>query len=363
VRTEPFRCRFRVGFTLIELLVVIGIIAVLIALLLPAVQMAREAARRSQCSNNLKQWGLAMHNYHDVHRGMPAERYDTGATSDWHSCKVDLMPYIEGSQVFNAYNFITGDPGWGWTGNLGQADPAANTTVAFAQLNTLLCPSDGLKQPAVGGVTNYGPSRGGPWQVFPLTDGVWRASSEGFSGGFKDIADGTSHTASWSEFLRSENWKFGGRTIGMDDPINRKRRVWNTPSAPIATGTGSLYNDPNWKQKVKQIVEVCQNLPTDTTPWDQGRGMYWTVGQHVASNGYNHMGPPNSPSCFDGPLWSAGGSYWGASASATSVHPGGVNVLMFDGSVRFVSDNINLETWWALGSAQAQLEDGDASAL
>lgn len=361
MRTDPSRCRLRVGFTLIELLVVIAIIAVLIALLLPAVQMAREAARRTQCSNNLHQWGLAMHNYHAVFNYMPAERYGAGARPDWHSSKVDLMPYLEQSQLFNAYNFINGDPGWGWTGAAGQADPRANTTVALANLGILLCPSDGLKlSPGEGGQTNYGVTRGGNWQTFPLTDGIFRASEEGYFRGFRDSTDGLSQTAAMSEQLKSDAWRFGGRTIAQDDPISRRRRVWNTPTAPIANGQGSLFNDPNWKSKVGQIADRCQNLPGTTTPWDQGRGMWWTVGQHVASNGYNHVGPPNSPSCFDGPLWSAGGSYWGMSASATSLHPGGVNVLMFDGSVRFVNDNINLETWWSLGSARGGLEDGDA---
>ena len=121
------------GFTLIELLVVIAIIAVLIALLLPAVQAAREAARRSQCVNNLKQFGIALHNYHDVIGSLPAGHQGTG----WQDFgpQVMLLPYMEQAPLFNSFNF---------NNNLGGASPGtpALTTVQLTKLNVLLCPSD-----------------------------------------------------------------------------------------------------------------------------------------------------------------------------------------------------------------------------
>src|SRR3954451_2672849 len=122
----------RRGFTLIELLVVIAIIGVLIALLLPAVQAAREAARRSQCTNNLKQIGIALHNYHDGTGSLPWGHGPFG-WNDW-SASVMLLPFIEQKQIYDAINF---------NANISGANPGANEnrTIQLMRLNVLLCPS------------------------------------------------------------------------------------------------------------------------------------------------------------------------------------------------------------------------------
>src|SRR5581483_6804977 len=145
-RSKPAR-----GFTLIELLVVIAIIAVLIALLLPAVQAAREAARRMQCVNNLKQVGLAMHNYESAMGSLPPG-FKECCYGTW---TVFILPFIEGTNSFNAWNF-NGVAGAGLTAFQygGNGGPGPNTTVAFSRINVYSCPSDSNAQ-SIWGVPNY----------------------------------------------------------------------------------------------------------------------------------------------------------------------------------------------------------------
>ena len=152
----------RRGFTLIELLVVIAIIAVLIALLLPAVQQAREAARRTQCKNNLKQLGLALHNYHDVHNRFPMECYwglkAGGAYLPYHHTWLSgVLPYIEQTALYNSIDFKLP----AWNGTVGPRPHVAT------QLPALLCPSDGGLQPVTGthgvAITNYAAAHGYDW--------------------------------------------------------------------------------------------------------------------------------------------------------------------------------------------------------
>ena len=172
----------RRGFTLIELLVVIAIIAILMALLLPAVQQAREAARRSQCKNNLKQIGLALHNYLDTAKCFP---FATGGTGNRYSALSQLLPQLDQGPLFKKIDFkqlITAP---------------ANVTAGLTVLPQFLCPSD-LQNPlpASGGATNYNPNKGSSvlWQD-PAGDGViYHFSSTKIA----DIKDGTSQTAAGS---------------------------------------------------------------------------------------------------------------------------------------------------------------------
>ena len=300
----------RQGFTLIELLVVIAIIAVLIALLLPAVQQAREAARRSQCRNNLKQFGLALHNYHGAHSLFPPRMAGTGIFSGAGSDSINtnrrhqgalvrLLPYLEQTPLYNQIS--GGTPPWGPT--------PWNSFVPFqAQPPGFLCPSNPSSDLATNRPTTY---------CFCTGDGYLRSGGpvhgqRGLFGyehctSFRDMTDGSSNTLAMSElilprmFPQGPGWLIESTTL-RDDPL----------------GCLAAY-DP-------------QTGIYSTTPRDIGRGQYWSGGNAVMT-GFNTLLPPNSPTC---------GTHQGRGIySAGSHHTGGVHGLMADGSVRFISENID----------------------
>jgi prepilin-type N-terminal cleavage/methylation domain-containing protein/prepilin-type processing-associated H-X9-DG protein len=359
----------RRGFTLIELLVVIAIIGVLIALLLPAVQAAREAARRSQCVNNLKQLGLAIHNYHSSNNSMPPlfgnfanpvagnPSGPNAFAGEWPlGWATALLPYLEQPALFASSNYSQG------------VFNAINiTTVSFAKLSVLTCPSESLRQgPWVSTTwTNYHANFGGPsaiagWDgaIVPLNsdpnnspgwmNGVQDAGSGTF--GFEGFSDGTSQTAVFSEKL-----------IGLNGfvPVSPGQARSNRVS--YQTSFTSTWDNNN-QGLAMQFLSTCKALPGTTQPTNptQWTGAAWN-GSHAGTlhfNAYNHFNTPNGISCVA--QNSVGGPPGGFNdiITATSNHPGGVNVCMGDGSVRFVKDTIAPATWWALGSRnQAEVFD------
>jgi len=344
------------GFTLIELLVVIAIIGVLIALLLPAVQAAREAARRAQCTNNLKQLGIAVHNYIDQNQVFPLQTmYPASADVSWgwsYGWPVALLPGLEQNSVFNALNFSTGF--------FGNASPSTyftwpNTTVGYIQLNALLCPSDGVKKRpgAPYGATNYVGNMSGPGVVEEMTGIIvpngafisgWADAQNFGPVGVESIRDGTSNTAMFSERLLGIN---GGPQVRLDSQ-DAKRAIFNS------TVGGAFHSGYAGAQ---QFIAGCKNLPGSTLSINSsGNGVYWMASYpwHVAVNAYTHLGTPNTISCqnpstevFGTWLTFVGPSH---SAPPSSNHPGGVNMCFGDGSVRFVKDGIGQQPWWAIGT-------------
>lgn len=292
--------RSRSGFTLIELLVVIAIIAVLIALLLPAVQQAREAARRTQCKNNLKQIGLALHNYHDTHLCFP---FGQGGTGNSYSAISQLLPYFEQGNLYGQIDFKR------------PVADAANAVPRAVELPMLRCPTDGPNtQPASGGAVNYYPNKGTniSWGGTDLNGLMFSRSAIRIG----QITDGTSNTAAFSERLLTDG------SNGTVSPIADVFLATTDPATP------------------DEAVQMCDAVDINNlaNQFPIFMGAPWMNGQHC----YLHVNTPNKRSCGFFPTK--------ASMPPSSLHTGGVHLLTADGSVRFVSDSINLIVWRAVGT-------------
>jgi prepilin-type N-terminal cleavage/methylation domain-containing protein/prepilin-type processing-associated H-X9-DG protein len=298
------------GFTLIELLVVIAVISVLIALLLPAVQSAREAGRRIQCVNNLKQIGLAMHNYHESRQALPGADMVYNITEL--SALSQVLPYLEQTSIYNAINFDF------------SSQDANNGTAMMMSISGFICPSD-LPDPipSLGGQTNYMANMGSGivWQMaiggnagLPQPNGVFYGNS---ATTFAAITDGLSNTSFFSERILAD----GNNAI----------------VSPIA----DVFFSPGFPQTPDDAMQQCLavNINDLNNQFPLFMGAPWLSGQHI----FLHVTPPDTRSC---------GFFVALRAvmPPSSRHPGGVNVLFGDGSVKFVKDSVNLATWRALGT-------------
>ncbi|MFO0891799.1 MAG: DUF1559 domain-containing protein [Isosphaeraceae bacterium] len=326
------------GFTLIELLVVIAIIAVLISLLLPAVQSAREAARRAQCVNNLKQIGIALHNYHTAFDAFPPGSslgpYDlsgnTWAWNDW-SAQALMLGYLEQGSIYNATNFSIPPVASFDNG-------AVANTVLLVRIKTFLCPSDAK----AGGsfINSYYGSMGTSigYTTQSRSSGLF-AMRTGHS--VQEVIDGTSNTIAFSE-----------RLVGQPGESHRRRG-----NGMVDVAGGSLWEaidvqtDRNGILATFQACNTAHQSPTNNSAY-QSAGQYWGWGCPGMTL-FNVVVPPNSTeypwgSCRQG----CGGCGTDNShiINASSNHPGGCNVLFADGSVRFVKSSVALATWWGLGT-------------
>ncbi|HVX14743.1 MAG TPA: DUF1559 domain-containing protein [Pirellulales bacterium] len=316
------------GFTLVELLVVIAIIGILIALLLPAVQAARESARRTQCNNNLKQIGLALHQYHDTYKRLPASDAGTLNTTSGSLSNNDisqlarLLPYMDQLNVYQMINFSAK-----WN------DPS-NAAAAAMRLSVFMCPSDAATSvPITYGPNNYycnqgtqlvyggvpGSVSGSTNYGMPPADGVFYTNS--FIP-FAEIRDGLSNTAALAEKVTGD---------------------WNNGMVTVASDT---FEPGTYPSTPDQALLMCRTLdPTNLSFQGYSNvGGPWLYAYHSTSI-YYHTAPPNERSCMFPP--------GRIMTTANSYHPGGVQVALCDGSVRWVTDGVDLYAWRALGTRKA----------
>ena len=343
----------RRGFTLIELLVVIAIIAVLIALLLPAVQSAREAARRTQCVNNLKQMGLAIANYESSNGCLPPHGNNQPvAWMNDYSMKVRILPGMEQQNIYNAFNMSRTFNDW------------SNPTAGHNKIAAFLCPSDNNLISRAGtsyngldfGDTNYYNNIG---TLISLNGGVFdgpayiMGANYGSTVTLAKITDGTSNTAIFSENLMGNSSNGTYPVSGLGSP--GKGSLWIMPTTITATTPANPNQGglgPNLRFIANTYCVLSNNLSKFST-----QGFAWPSSGNGEGGGYSHAQPPNKKNCWGSnqdsvsPNAAAGNKHqWGSMITAKSNHPGGVNMVFLDGSVKFIKDSVDPGTYGAIGT-------------
>ncbi len=348
---DKYPCR---AFTLVELLVVIAIIGVLIALLLPAVQAAREAARRMSCTNNQKQWLLASQNYHSTYNVFPGLGNDGVAT---YSIQANLLPYIEQPAIASLIDFTVPF----MTGNRGVYFISASLSdVIQTKANVFRCPSDGTDELYLIGKIGSasGPdafSRGGNY-VFSTGSGVYpdfdiRYPTSGLfyynsSRGINNITDGTSNTIILSETLLGDNGTDSPLTSGTKE-LRRVATMSGNPFMLIPAADQEQGCDPPLTDPGEGSFENLKTRMETCTAWDGKRAGAWIWGSPVNS-AFNAYYPPNH--ALPDVHFHGIGLY-----GARSNHPNGANTGLADGSVRFTSNSVNLDIW----RASATIDGGE----
>ena len=323
------------GFTLVELLVVIAIIGILVGLLLPAVQAAREAARRMQCTNNLKQLSLAQHNHHDAYKKFspsfadPRWKTSTNNTGNWArlSYLTSTLPYIEQTALYEQIAPFIIAGGSPWTEGLtAGSSPNERPNPFKTELPAFRCPSDGIAL-STGNMrpTNYVCNRG---DIYLNTDNhEWRgvfAHGEQGKADFGFLTDGSSNTIMLSE-----------QVIGFQSGTADKELAIAGTATGVYSGAGGAPWNPSSclarRGPNGTILGAAQNSSANTG-W--GKGRRWGDAANAYS-GFFTILPPNGLTC------AGDNAEHNAMPAAASRHTGGVNVAMCDGSLRFVSQSID----------------------
>ncbi len=358
------------AFTLVELLVVISIIGILVALLLPAVQAAREAARRTECVNHLKQLGLALHNYHDTYNHFPMNQTNSGPSDSeangcgpgfysWHS---QILHFVEEGPLYDSIDFTANMSDDCNIKNYNISAGHPNAVAAATVVSTFLCPSDGApsdnsilgdSNPAS---DNYAGNAGWPNASIGITAEKARGEFNGVIGlqnpsapassestsrywinsvkvSIKNVTDGTSKTLAVAERLRQE--------FSTDDEIETARI--QLQSAHVLTE--NPFSSEPLEQTLRQLQRSCK-LSASESFKATFLGRSWISGWADTAPTFMTVNRPNTLNCHYQHVDHNGD--FGVTPSSN--HPGGVNVVMVDGHTDFISDDINNEAWWALGS-------------
>jgi prepilin-type N-terminal cleavage/methylation domain-containing protein/prepilin-type processing-associated H-X9-DG protein len=361
------------GFTLIELLVVIAIISTLVGLLLPAVQSAREAARRAQCTNNLKQIGLALHNYESANNCFPMSF--TGASagpggvcqSGFFSWEVGLLPYMEQQPLYAALNLSIGmadncaDPDLYFNVTVSPRHP--NATAARTSIASFLCPSDAAQpSDAFGPGSGLAPSNyAGNVGWTPDTSGPTAGSRGGKHNGFIGLANAAMPAAWHSGPVRISQVRDGlsntaavaERMVTQVASASDTAGALTAPRAMLTFcgGTSPMSRTlPRWES-------FCEGVGYPDIAWGAYHGRAWIMGWGHAANTYMHVMPINGINCHVYDSEHDGNNV----VTPSSFHAGGINVLLGDGSVRFVKKMVGMPVWWALGTrANGEVVSSDA---
>lgn len=326
------------AFTIIELLVTLSVIGLLIALLLPAVQKVRETARRMSCANNLKQIGIALNSYHEVHNVLP---FGCGSDNDGivsslgtlndrrYSAHSQFLPYLEQANVYDLIYFNVA-PFHPYI-NSGITEPdciasgglsAVNGPAAITVISTFVCPSDIDRLLGVmWGHNNYRSCNGGGWH--------------GRNGN--------------GMFGQNSSVRFGMVSDGLSNTVMFSERCKGTMNHDVYDSLSDIYNIAGiWSEETFQ--KFCQSLSPETSaayPQNVDAGQNWLEGNFNWTR-YNHLVNPNSVSCKNGFTWD------GVGMAASSRHSSGVNALLGDGGVRFFNENIDPSIWQGLGTIHGE---------
>lgn len=305
--------RSRQAFTILELLVVIALIGMLLALILPAVQQARETSRRITCRSHLKQLGIALYSYELTHGCFPP--FDGRCDRLY----VDLLPYIDQTPLYEEAR------SWWETGTI---DYSMNVSLYICPSETIVV-DDGATGP--GYYPSYLINQGSGLQTYGLN---------GFDKWFvlrtEDITDGMSNTAALSEKM------INTFSMADDDSVTDERRMWSIPHPLIAPDELDAFADSCL------LEHFNGDHNSEPVPWI------------ISNYGYNHVLPPNSPSCWNGnDATDLGARSQNAARTASSLHAGGVNLLLADGSCRFIASQVDRHVWRAVGSRNGNDLIGD----
>jgi prepilin-type N-terminal cleavage/methylation domain-containing protein/prepilin-type processing-associated H-X9-DG protein len=336
----------RRGFTLIELLVVIAVIAILVSLLLPAVQSARESARRSQCQNNLKQLGLAIHNFHDTKKKLPSSGRPTAASTIRVGSQIFLLPYIEQKVLWDQY-----DTDYGWF-------DAKNLPVTSLRLGTFECPSspknnntldhnpDGYSGTGpwngIVAVGDYGPSLGVAAELASY------ANAQSTTANPITIVGSSADTSKGSTVTNGFMPKNSSLTLGdITDGLSNTVAVWESAGRPFVYRRGTQVsndltvahlNGGGWSRAASDILLMGSNKDGTLLPGSTPASAVYIN----RTNGFNHGNDPYTGTGYMSP--NAGGAVYGTEGSSQpySFHNSGLNVLFGDGSVRFLDEDISI---------------------